>query len=526
MPGVSARGLSLEERRQLAVNLTRVLSLYRSILDAYIIEFFTDNLWGTLPCSWQEALDGLNPPQLATQLLGMPGEGEVVRYRSVWPLTLLALKSTACALAFTRTPKFQAPSEFRKNPSQSSRLKAPFRKHVRPKKQHEIRRLGELVKKLSDLTGCTQVVDVGSGQGHLSRFMSLGLGLKVKSIEGDQRLVERAQHLDQELLQTLGKEEKRNPQEGTQRTDPSCSLRWHGDSTQTSQLPCPFLPPQVVQMHSHRSPHHVARWVDPRTLCEEVLLPLETSPQGEARLLLTGLHACGDLSVALLRHFSSCPEVVALASVGCCYMKLSDPGGYPLSQWVAALPGYELSYRLREGACHALEEYAERLQKAGPGLRTHCYRAALETVIRHVQPKLRRPGVQGIPRVHELKIEEYVQRGLQRVGLEPQLPLNLAALQAHQAQENRVVAFFSLALLLAPLVETLILLDRLLFLQEQVVLPFSQASILSSCPSSALNSLPETWFWWLPRGLWVRPSLFWRLKTLLHSEERCILDPI
>lgn len=44
--------------------------------------------------------------------------------------------------------------------------------------------------------------------------MSLGLGLKVKSIEGDQRLVERAQHLDQELLQALKKEEKRNPQVG------------------------------------------------------------------------------------------------------------------------------------------------------------------------------------------------------------------------------------------------------------------------------------------------------------------------
>ncbi|KAM5293682.1 methyltransferase-like protein 25B isoform 5-T5 [Glossophaga mutica] len=372
MPGVSARGLSQEERRQLAVNLTRVLSLYRSILDAYIIddahhratavsssllitspllqEFFTDSLWGILPCSWQEALDGLNPPQLATLLLGMPGDGEVVRYRSVWPLTLLALKSTAYALAFNRTPGFQTPSEFLENPSQSSRLTASFRKHIRPKKQHEIQRLGKLVKKLSDLTGCTQVVDVGSGQGHLSRFMSLGLGLKVKSIEGDQRLVERAQHLDQELLQALEKEEKRNP--------------------------------QMVQIGSRCSPHHVVQWVDPRTLCEELLLPLEDSPQGGARLLLTGLHACGDLSVALLRHFSCCPEVEALASVGCCYMK-------------------------------------------------------------------------------------YVQRGLQRVGLDPQLPLNLAALRAHQSQENRVVAFFSLALLLAPLVETLILLDRLLYLQEQ-----------------------------------------------------------
>ncbi|XP_048212756.1 methyltransferase-like protein 25B isoform X2 [Perognathus longimembris pacificus] len=434
MPGVSARGLSYEERRQLAVNLTRVLALYRPILDAYIIEFFTDNLWGTLPCSWQEALDGLDPPQLATLLLGMPGEGEVVRYRSVWPLTLLALKSTACALAFTRTPGFQTPSEFLENPSQSSRLTAPFRKHVKPKKQHEIRRLGELVKKLSDLTGCTQVVDVGSGQGHLSRFMSLGLGLMVKSIEGDQRLVERAQRLDQQLLQALAKVEKRSPK----------------------------VVPRV-----RCSPQHVVKWVDPTGLCEELLLPLESTGHSGPRLLLTGLHACGDLSVALLRHFCCCPEVVALASVGCCYMKLSAPGGYPLSQWVSGLPGYELPYRLREGACHALEEYAERLQKAHPDLRTHCYRAALETVIRHTCPELQRPGVQGIPRVHELKIEEYVQRGLQRVGLDPQVPLNLAALQAHQAQENRVVAFFSLALLMAPLVETLILLDRLLYLQEQ-----------------------------------------------------------
>ncbi|KAM5257310.1 methyltransferase-like protein 25B [Ctenodactylus gundi] len=435
MPGVSALGLSYAERKQLAVNLTRVLTLYRSILDAYIIEFFTDNLWGTLPCSWQEALDGLNPPQLASLLLGMPGQGEVVRYRSVWPLTLLALKSTAFALAFTRTPSFQTPSEFLENPSQSSRLTAPFRKHVRPKKQHEIRRLGELVKKLSDLTGCSQVVDVGSGQGHLSRFMSLGLGLMVKSIEGDQRLVERAQRLDQELLQALEKEEKRNP--------------W------------------VTQRGARHSPQHVVQWVDPTALCEELLLPLEDTGDSGTRLLLTGLHACGDLSVALLKHFCCCPEVAALASVGCCYMKLSDPGGYPLSQWVAGLPGYELPYRLREGACHAIEEYAERLQKAGPGLRAHCYRAALETVIRHVRPDLRRPGVQGIPRVHQLKIEEYVRQGLQRVGLDPLLPLDLPALWAQQAQENRVVAFFSLALLLAPLVESLILLDRLLYLEEQ-----------------------------------------------------------
>uniref|UniRef100_A0A7N5JPP1 Methyltransferase like 25B n=1 Tax=Ailuropoda melanoleuca TaxID=9646 RepID=A0A7N5JPP1_AILME len=115
------------------------------------------------------------------------------------------------------TPGFQTPSEFLENPSQSSRLTAPFRKHVRPKKQHEIRRLGE---------------------GHLSRFMSLGLGLMVKSIEGDQRLVERAQRLDQELLQALEKEEKRHPQVCAAGA-PACGA----GSPATAESGCPSGPP-------------------------------------------------------------------------------------------------------------------------------------------------------------------------------------------------------------------------------------------------------------------------------------------
>lgn len=39
--------------------------------------------------------------------------------------------------------------------------------------------------------------------------------------------------------------------------------------------------------------------------------------------LLTGLHACGDLTPTMLRVFASCSDIQGLASVGCCYMKLS-----------------------------------------------------------------------------------------------------------------------------------------------------------------------------------------------------------
>ncbi|XP_014816733.1 PREDICTED: protein RRNAD1, partial [Calidris pugnax] len=137
--------------------------------------------------------------------------------------------------------------------------------------------------------------------------------------------------------------------------------------------------------------------------------------QGGQRVLVTGLHACGDLSPALLRHFARSPSVAAVASVACCYMKLSTPPqppgcppGYPLSSWVTGLPGHELSYRAREAACHALEEYRGRLDGENQALRVHCYRAVLETLIRAADPTKKHPGVQTVKKAHALSFPQEV----------------------------------------------------------------------------------------------------------------------
>lgn len=152
-------------------------------------------------------------------------------------------------------------------------------------------------------------------------------------------------------------------------------------------------------------------------------------PEG-SDLILTGLHACGDLSATLLRHFADCPNVRGITSVACCYMKItteqepSPPGpvvpevtkegspwkhGYPMSQWVRGLPGHQLSYKAREGACHAIEDYLQRLREDSEVLKTHCYRAALETIIRAERPELQRAGVQTVNNAHTLSFSEWVQ---------------------------------------------------------------------------------------------------------------------
>lgn len=163
-----------------------------------------------------------------------------------------------------------------------------------------------------------------------------------------------------------------------------------------------------------------------RDICRE-----ETSWPESPDFILTGLHACGDLSATLLRHFVHCPHVCGITSVACCYMKISTkenpspPGrvecpvpltpnqeplpsefGYPMSSWVQRLPGHRLSYKAREGACHAVEDYVRRLRDESELLRTHCYRAMLEVFIRETRPDLCRAGIQTIKKAHLLPFTE------------------------------------------------------------------------------------------------------------------------
>lgn len=165
--------------------------------------------------------------------------------------------------------------------------------------------------------------------------------------------------------------------------------------------------------------------------CQEAIPPVAECVGGCQGFVLTGLHSCGDLSATLLRHFVNCPHVRGITSVACCYMKITTkenptppgvvepsvptyPGqesppaefGYPMSSWIQELPGHQLSYKAREGACHAMEDYIRRLREESQLLRTHCYRAMLETFIRDARPGLRRAGIQTIKKAHLLPFTE------------------------------------------------------------------------------------------------------------------------
>lgn len=74
------------------------------------------------------------------------------------------------------------------------------------------------------------------------------------------------------------------------------------------------------------------------------------------------------------------------------------------------------------------------------------------------------------------------------MGLPPGLPLDPERVEAMLKQQSRVVVYFSLSLLLAPVVETLVLLDRMIYLQENGELPTTTTTTTTHTSASTFCS--------------------------------------
>ncbi|CAN8029720.1 unnamed protein product [Ixodes persulcatus] len=341
-----------------------------------------------------------------------------------------------------------------------------FRKHVKSKKQHEITRLAVVSLCLfARSCGCRHVMDVGSGQGHLARLLALDRNLGVATVDLVGSHLSSAKRFDDQAVSHFKKKSSDAVGGGDRKSK--------GESQK---------PPQHVELE-------VSMDTTPDQLEEVANRAWKELGARVNKFVLVGLHTCGDLGSSIVRLFTQTPAVQGLVSVGCCYMKLSCDGadivlvtwncfsstrnlgkgvGYPMSQHVLSLgESARLSYQAREVACHALEVYLSRLREEPSLLKIHCYRALLETVIVRNYADLKHSGLGSVKHAAAMSFAEYARKALRKFPLPiPEEDLNAPELESLLREWKRVVLFYSLRLLLAPVVESLILTDRALYLSE------------------------------------------------------------
>lgn len=146
-----------------------------------------------------------------------------------------------------------------------------------------------------------------------------------------------------------------------------------------------------------------------------------------------------------------------------------DYSSFPLSFFLKNHNLHHLSYEAKEISCHNQEVYVARLtEHKYDNLKVHSYRAAIEKIICKHWPELKHTGLRSVKHTSGLTFSEYCSRATSHLNIEiPTRDIFSADVENELKCWKKVVIFYTLRLMLASLVESVILYDRMLCSLEQ-----------------------------------------------------------
>lgn len=202
------------------------------------------------------------------------------------------------------------------------------------------------------------------------------------------------------------------------------------------------------------------------------------------KLMLTGLHTCGDLATDSLELFVSTSDMQTVCNVGCCYHLLTeeflaekhlsgkDPSrsatdvyGFPKSQFLKK-QGVMLGTCTRNLACQAVHRmpHTQTLQ----GERFFA-RALLEVLVKEVcqAGSVTWRSLRNLEQ-RTASTHNYIRQACLKLDISEQVSDSTIDeyIARYSGERRRLAAFVQLRAVLAPVIESLILLDRALYLLE------------------------------------------------------------
>ncbi|EJD50590.1 hypothetical protein AURDEDRAFT_182479 [Auricularia subglabra TFB-10046 SS5] len=346
-----------------------------------------------------------------------------------------------------------------------------------PKKAHEVRRMSALVGEIIRENGRSthRCVDVGAGQGYLSRALSSGPhALDVLALDSSEVQTHGARVQESKVAKRRGKRKKNS---GEDPADPE-------------------VPPGTLV-------HRLIK-VDFQSLSDAVSDWLATLNDGtkftSTAVHMVALHACGGLTPETLRRFiaqaKAYTEVPAgqlmwypsgLTVVGCCYHLIDLERDFPLSSVMKDLNStFDLQLCLQHlhlaAQCPAhWRSSPEAWENTQLALKKIVYRALLVRLLPDdFQPH--RDGMPSAPRLGRLNDSAYDSWGSFLAAAAPRMGFDKGDLpDSVETGElallaRRIEVLHILRCVLGPVVESLILLDRYLFLRQH--LPHFQVDLV------------------------------------------------
>jgi len=396
------------------VNSVEFLAKYSWIYDFKVTNILSDKVLEEIPVEWFKFLKSLTVQQFNEIFFSEESQAE-----SNLPEEVLQFIESLKML--------EAP--FQKCPLSPNRLTNSQKRGISLKKEHEIVNFADFIEEKCSKSDMNNVIDIGSGLGYLGEELTRR-GLKVLGVEGSEGHTARA--------------EKRK---------------------------------DARDSHSFETVHLK---IDGTQGCIDKINNL-----AEDRSCLVGLHCCGDLSPNLLDVFSHCDRVSSLMLVSCCYHKMSPSphksgfDRFPLSSQVeSAVHNSGKTYvfngfMLRLGAqettkrwlAMGLEEHTKHMNNVG-------FRALLERVANENGVQLKKKKRKGILQSDFDNIHDFTNSLSERYEIVGETKCDnfsdhvLLCYQENSHYFHLFEILTGLQFVLQSIIENLIHLDRLLYLQS------------------------------------------------------------
>lgn len=198
--------------------------------------------------------------------------------------------------------------------------------------------MSTLIHHVGQRQGVSRALDLGSGQGYLSRALAFQHDFEVLAVDMSEVQTKGAQKFDRRASKGAAISPKLN---------------------------------------------HVTETITPENV-SSVLTRWSNTDDDEEKWLICGLHACGDLSTLIMRLFGESDKVISLVNVGCCYHYLSEGDkengsstGFPMSK-ILKETGWQMGTTARVLACHSPWQWMHDKKASMQSFEQHFFRALLQ----------------------------------------------------------------------------------------------------------------------------------------------------
>ncbi|XP_055597915.1 probable methyltransferase-like protein 25 [Uranotaenia lowii] len=349
-----------------------------------------------------------------------------------------------------------------------TRLQIPELMNV--KKRHEVESAASIVASLCQVISRkysegkspeeVMVIDAGDGKGYLSSRVALEHGIRVLGIDCNEGNTINAEKRREKLKKKVGKAIKKAELSDDDYFNDLLQNQGSSDPNYKTTTKLIGFDTNLIELVKEKFPNSTAN-----------------------KFCLAGLHTCGNLGPNCVRIFHQNPHVKSLFNVGCCYHLLveefvvdkyynperlnDNPGyGFPMSR-VLKQNKFFIGRNARNLAAESIERVCANQEEPSDKLG---YRALLQIVL---QQHLGLDSADQQQQVGKLKkctdFVDYCRKSLTRLKIDHS-QLDDAFLRdlevRYQLQLEQLKIFYLYRMTFAPVIEGLILLDRLLFLKE------------------------------------------------------------